>query len=888
MSDYPDPEEEYELLYADDLDLLREQEAQIEPDVTKKKTIVAKRSLDFSSPVSRKNLTPVVNHNLPVPSDSRPSSVATVNVFAPVSANKRTVDELFGDINDIDFDSVELPSKRQKTDEEKDQDLINKILERRKLKHLLLEPSNIHNDTKNIYEVEENLSLDIPRWAFLPLTNANGDRIYVKLESEDAWEDGLGEATNQSTLHSMYTKTWEEARRLIEKKQQDVENEKSQEFLPNAEVDINENNLWVQKYKPQTYFDLLTDEPVNRALLHWLHLWDKVVFKKDVITTEPQQRNSFRKKTGQFQLSNKWKGKSELEPELDEDGRPHYKDSTKNNSLFCLWPGYRPVEVNASDERSVDAFRNALQAATLMRPLLDADHRPNCLVLDEIDGAPLPTVELLVKWCNASVTENAKKKSKVHALRRPVIAICNDLYAPSLRPLRPVSLIIRVGGVSGTRLAARVCSVAREEGVEVGARVAAALAARAAGDTRAALTALALACAARRQLTVEDVENATMGTKDCNKTLMQALQAIFTANQTPGSVLKTVNAAGEYDRIVDGIFENYLLARADTRLTVAGQVLSWLMFYDEVHSWTLQTQNYSLYGVLPLCIMKCHMLLATRSTVKMKFPMQAQEVFKKKSEVDSVFESVYASGLESTKNGGRALRLDILPLLPHLLTPKLRSANVQLCSEQERQTLRVCAGALCDYGLQYIQQRTPEGLYAFQLDPDIYKLASFGNEEKMKPPPPIRQAIAREQQLEVIRRNEEMSLRMNKNATGTDLQNPKEKSVPVASKEALLPNHLQRLKPKEVQKSTPRSRIPESSIYAPATRPLVNQAHNGQRKFFRRKTIGHILPALGQSDAFAARPRRPGVIRLGRDFSASGRRRALVRHRAAYRKPAER
>lgn len=48
---------------------------------------------------------------------------------------------------------------------------------------------------------------------------------------------------------------------------------------------------------------------------------------------------------------------------------------------------------------------------------------------------------------------------------------------------------------------------------------------------------------------MSDVENAAIGTKDCNKTLMQALQAIFTVNdKQPDSVIKFVQSAGEYDR----------------------------------------------------------------------------------------------------------------------------------------------------------------------------------------------------------------------------------------------------------------------------------------------------------------------------------------------------
>lgn len=48
-----------------------------------------------------------------------------------------------------------------------------------------------------------------------------------------------------------------------------------------------------------------------------------------------------------------------------------------------------------------------------------------------------------------------------------------------------------------------------------------------------------------------DVENAAIGTKDCHKSLMQALQAVFTVNdKDPGALLKTINAAGEYERYI--------------------------------------------------------------------------------------------------------------------------------------------------------------------------------------------------------------------------------------------------------------------------------------------------------------------------------------------------
>lgn len=43
------------------------------------------------------------------------------------------------------------------------------------------------------------------------------------------------------------------------------------------------NKLWVEKYKPKSYFDLLSDETTNRSLLTWLKMWDKMVFNRFAI-----------------------------------------------------------------------------------------------------------------------------------------------------------------------------------------------------------------------------------------------------------------------------------------------------------------------------------------------------------------------------------------------------------------------------------------------------------------------------------------------------------------------------------------------------------------------------------------------------------------------------
>jgi len=50
-----------------------------------------------------------------------------------------------------------------------------------------------------------------------------------------------------------------------------------------GEVNNPETLLWSDKYMPQNFFELLSDERTNREILTWLKAWDPVVFNRRVV-----------------------------------------------------------------------------------------------------------------------------------------------------------------------------------------------------------------------------------------------------------------------------------------------------------------------------------------------------------------------------------------------------------------------------------------------------------------------------------------------------------------------------------------------------------------------------------------------------------------------------
>ena len=62
-----------------------------------------------------------------------------------------------------------------------------------------------------------------------------------------------------------------------------------------------------------------------------------------------------------------------------------------------FWPIHtiKPIPI-FSDDRSVDVFKNKLESSTQMKSVLTKERRPNCLVIDEIDGAPAVSLKLCI------------------------------------------------------------------------------------------------------------------------------------------------------------------------------------------------------------------------------------------------------------------------------------------------------------------------------------------------------------------------------------------------------------------------------------------------------------------------------------------------------------
>lgn len=153
------------------------------------------------------------------------------------------------------------------------------------------------------------------------------------------------------------------------------------------------------------------------------------------------------------------------------------------------------------------------------------------------------------------------------------------------------------------------------------------------------------------------------------------------------------------------------------------------------------------------------------------------------------------------------LRLELLPYLSEIIVPILRTSNITLFGNYEKEQLHNVVNIMIDYNLTYLQERTVDGTYVFNLEPNIDEIVIFEKLKKQRRTLQysVKQLVAREIELENMRRVDVGTKRgliekegeggKGKGKTAKDIENKENKDNNAAP---ALPNHLQRLKAKNI------------------------------------------------------------------------------------------
>uniref|UniRef100_A0A8C5DE41 Chromosome transmission fidelity protein 18 homolog n=1 Tax=Gouania willdenowi TaxID=441366 RepID=A0A8C5DE41_GOUWI len=672
---------------------------------------------------------------------------------------------------------------------------------------------------------------------YVSVTDSSGSRVYLKQKADTETKtadstivpNSVGElglltvpirVLRQQEAERRHQQIVEESQRLAELlsssvnevlvEPENMENEDSEETVNRS------SRLWVDRFSPRQYTELLSDDFTNRCLLKWLKLWDTVVFgrerKSRPAKTDKQAANQGSFKPNQANPNQtRFKSKIEVTEELLEAELDQYK----RPKLLCC-PALQVWVKPPCDDRSAEVFQKRIDTATQMKSVLGSNERPNCLIIDEIDGAPAAAINILLAVLSrkdghggesGAEASTKKKKKKESILLRPIICICNDLYVPALRPLRQQAFLLTFPQTQPSRLAQRLAEISAQQGLKAETGALMSLCEKTDNDIRSCINTLQFFHSrGHKQLDTKTVLSVSVGQKDQNKGLFHLWQEIFQLPRTKRkrisedlvqassaggaqrfqNILDLASSSGEYEKVSQGLYDNFLSMRVrDPNLQIVCEALDWLSFSDRLNQVILQNQNFSLMKYLPFLSVTFHFLFAHAHVPRISYPHSHHEAFSRLLSCRNAVSTMLADipACIRTRISHLSLTLDVLTLLLDIICPKLRPVNPQLFSSREKEQMRELINTMLAYNLSYRQDRTPEGQYTYLLEPRVEELVRFpGLPPRRQLTYQAKQTISREMEQEKMRRAEQLMLQRNP-------QKQEKKST--ASKSSI--NHQQRL-----------------------------------------------------------------------------------------------
>lgn len=659
----------------------------------------------------------------------------------------------------------------------------------------------------------------------VPVTASDGRRVFVRRESEpcvpdDAAADPMTAALAAASVRAgakkpsllsdsvedmldrieerRHAEALKESARLAERQR------RVREGLPADAIDADvlgngprADRLWVDKYSPKKFNELLSEDKVNREVLHWIKAWDGVVFKK-----APPKPTQWDLKQQQFAAQHGGRGGRfgndrggrggrgggggkpavlTTHVRLDEDGRPVHKvllltggpgiGKTTLAHVAAKHAGYRVVEVNASDDRSADALRSKVTDAVQMQPVI-GDKRPNLVVIDEIDGAlggaeGRGAIQALLSIVNGggkggrvrhgdendagadndAVGKKTKRKGP-GPLMRPIICICNDLYAPALRPLREVAKIFRMVPPASARLNQRLRDVCAKQTLRADTRAINALAEKSEGDVRACLNALQMiAQKGVDAVTLRDV-NENVGEKDMSMQARMVWESLLsghiankrTRKQTRPEHTKhlysQVASFGDNELMLSGLFENINNLRlGDTSMVKSAKALDAMVDADVFQGAGFKKGHFHLQPYVASAAMGVHACVSNApAATNLEWPQQSKmhrEMVKNRTMLRG-----WATSSKLLAASSDQTLCETIPYLLTAIAPEVRPVAANFLRPDEARLMRNSVSTMVSHGLSYAAP--PEGGVPFGsfrgaqasmvLDPPVDRVCAFGSD----------------------------------------------------------------------------------------------------------------------------------------------------------------
>lgn len=516
--------------------------------------------------------------------------------------------------------------------------------------------------------------------------------------------------------------------RLLDKvKEKKLEAENGASTGPTIIKPSAQPKLLCEKWRPKKWTDLVGSEKVHRYMLKWLVAWNAVVFGSAPDESLSLPRDSLGRPVKKILLIH---------------GAPGVGKTTLAH-VMARQAGYDVMEINASDERSGPQVRAKLENS-LQNERVTSTGKPVCIVADEVEGAAengfIRTLISLIKEDERALSMQGHKHKKTNTkkkipklMRRPIVAICNDVYAPSLRELRQYAEVVNYTGVNTRTVVTRLREICREEGILLNTDVLESVAEATQGDLRASLNTIQFG------LTATGTKNGGFALKDMSRSWSAVVNRIFrragnfSKSEDSLSVLQSIDSHGDYDKLMAGCFALYpKIDYHDDMVKKPGLLGEWSHFYESINRHIYRHQHGQLVEYLSQPVLAFHSMFSSARHIHDERVPTDYEITQKWKANLSMSQEFLASVHSHIRQsfGVQSCVMELAPYALHILSPS--SSIEMLPPSQRRVRYATISKTMADLHLSLTYDKLSAGSSVLLVEPPIEQFAVIRPDEKQR------------------------------------------------------------------------------------------------------------------------------------------------------------
>lgn len=342
--------------------------------------------------------------------------------------------------------------------------------------------------------------------------------------------------------------------------------------------------------------------------------------------------------------------------------------------------------------------------------------------------------------------KNIKKKDN-SGIKRPIICICNDIYAKALTLLRKEALVYNIKKTDDKKMIDRLYHISQIERLPLDKSVIKNICEQTKYDIRASLNCLQFISYNKANVnlisTLSKDTLSFIGSKDINENLYNIWNKLFfgsasnnesTFIPTYSNVKSLYSSSGSSNKIIEGLFTNYLKVEnktTDKDIKARAELSELFSYEDTLSKKGFKTMSYDIFNYS--CMSGTYLAHYYKSSKfdrnLIEYPSMFYDTRRNKKINADIIERIRENIEE---NGHKALLskkvivTQLIPYLYQLIQPSIREINIELMTAGEQKQIKDAINIMILCGMTF-KENTDIESDLIKYEPDISKVLRFEN-----------------------------------------------------------------------------------------------------------------------------------------------------------------